>query len=191
MRRRRSAVTVSSEIKLMPWLRTLPMRMFVHPKGVLGRLGDHGSHELGRRRASYRTARCSVGRQNPGGRVWARCRNSTAVAPRSRPHPSPGSKSRRKWCIKRWPATPTRCAAVNQRPRSGRDQYAHDATRHVVTHGIRRVLDSGGTFSRYPAAATAAEKRLDQGISEFASRQSARYDRGGRVLHGSERGLVL
>ena len=23
----------------MPWLRTLPMRMFVHPKGVLGRLG--------------------------------------------------------------------------------------------------------------------------------------------------------
>jgi len=133
MRRRRSAVTVSSEIKLMPWLRTLPMRRFVHPKGVLGRLGGMIMARMNRDAAEQVIELLDVQSDDkilevgfgPGVAINCCC----SALP---PHPSPGSKSRRKWCIKRWPATPARCAAVNQRPRSGRDQYAHDATRHVA-----------------------------------------------------------
>jgi hypothetical protein len=54
--RRRSAVTVSSEIKLMPWLRTLPMRRSGYPKGVLGRLGGMIMARMNRD-----AAECSVG----------------------------------------------------------------------------------------------------------------------------------
>jgi hypothetical protein len=117
----------------MPWLGTLPMRMFGHPKGVLGRLGGMIIARMNRDAAEQVIELLDVQSDDkilevgfgPGVAIQL-------LLHRSRPHPSPGSKSRRKWCIKRWPSTPTRCAAVNQRPRSGRDQYAHDATRHVA-----------------------------------------------------------
>jgi hypothetical protein len=68
-------------IKLMQWVRKLPMLMFGRPKGVMGRLGGViMAREPGRRSASHRSARRSAGRQDPRGGFRSRSRRSTAVA---------------------------------------------------------------------------------------------------------------
>jgi hypothetical protein len=73
----------------MPWLRTLPMRVFGHAKGVLGRLGPHpfcacGGHGFPRlARPSSIENRCQIvnGRDERRGRSrTARTRSAAAIA---------------------------------------------------------------------------------------------------------------